>query len=246
MTSKKAIKIFSTAQDLAEAFALELYETVKDTSKRFDIALSGGSTPKLLFDVLAQSYATKMPWKQLHFWWGDERCVPPASDESNYGMTHKHLFSKIEIDESQIHRVKGELSPKEATSDYIQEIKSNLNERQNLPVFDLIILGMGDDGHTASIFPHEMHLLKSDTICELATHPASGQKRVSLTGKVINNADRIYFLISGKSKASRMAEIINNLEGASKLPTNHIQPTQGQLVFFFDKAAASEIENEHD
>lgn len=244
MTSSREIKIFSNAGELAEAFAHELYETVKNTPKRFDIALSGGSTPKLLFEVLARSYAIIMPWERVHFWWGDERCVPPTSEDSNYGMTKKYLLSKINLDENQVHRVKGELSPEEATRDYIDEIKSNMEERDGWPVFDLIILGMGDDGHTASIFPHEMNLLKSNQVCEVATHPVSGQKRVSLTGKTINNADRIYFLISGKAKASRMAEIINNTEEASKLPTTYIQTAQGPVTFFLDQEAASEIDNE--
>ena len=241
MAENKEVKIFPSAHDLAEAFAFELYQMTKNSRQRFDIALSGGSTPKLLFDVLAEQYASKIPWNRIHFWWGDERCVPPTDSESNYNMTNNHLFSKIVIDPSQIHRVKGELPPEDAATDYIQQIQRNLNERENWPIFDLIILGMGDDGHTASIFPHEMNLLTSDKICEVATHPVSGQKRVSLTGNVINNANRIFFLISGKSKAKRISEIMNNLKKASKLPTFHIEPKQGKIIFFLDEEAASEI-----
>ena len=241
MAENKEIKIFSDAQELAEAFASELYHMVKSSRQRFDIALSGGSTPKLLFDVLASTYAKKMPWDRIHFWWGDERCVPPTSEESNYGMTQKHLLSKIAMSESQVHRVKGELAPDDAANDYIREIQLHLNERADWPVFDLIILGMGDDGHTASIFPHELELLHSPKICEVATHPDSGQKRVSLTGKVINNANRVYFLVSGKSKAKRISEIMNNKQKASKLPTFYIEPKQGQIIFFLDEEAASEI-----
>lgn len=241
MAENKEVKIFSSAQDLAEAFAFELYRMTKNSRQRFDIALSGGSTPKLLFDVLAEQYACKIPWNRIHFWWGDERCVPPTDSESNYNMTNNHLFSKIVIDPSQIHRVKGELPPEDAAADYIQQIQLHLNERDSWPLFDLIILGMGDDGHTASIFPHEMDLLTSDKICEVATHPVSGQKRVSLTGNVINNANRIFFLISGKSKAKRISEIMNNLKKANKLPTFHIEPKQGKIIFFLDEEAASEI-----
>ena len=241
MSKNKEVKIFSDAQSMAEAFALELFQTLKNNRHRFDIALSGGSTPKLLFDILANQYADKMPWKRIHFWWGDERCVPPTNEDSNYGMTVKHLLSKIPMDESQIHRVKGELSPEDAANDYILEIQSNLNERANWPIFDLIMLGMGSDGHTASIFPHEMNLLHSDKICEVATHPDSGQKRISLTGNVINNANRIYFLISGKKKAKRISEIMGNLKKAKKLPTSHIEPKQGKIIFFLDQEAASEI-----
>jgi 6-phosphogluconolactonase len=241
MAENKEIKIFSDAQELAEAFASELFHMMKSSRQRFDIALSGGSTPKLLFDVLVNSYRTKMPWDRIHFWWGDERCVPPTSEESNYGMTQKHLLSKIEMNESQVHRIKGELAPDDAAKDYIREIQSHLNERANWPVFDLIILGMGDDGHTASIFPHEMELLHSSNLCEVATHPESGQKRVSLTGQVINNANRVYLLISGKSKAKRISEIMNNKKMASRLPTSYIEPKQGKIIFFLDEDAASEI-----
>ena len=235
------MKIFSDAGEMAEAVAFELFRMIKNSRQRFDIALSGGSTPKLFFDVLASQYASKIPWERIHFWWGDERCVPPSDEESNYGMTLKHLFSKIAMDESQIHRIKGELAPENAKGEYIKEIQSHLNERQNWPVFDLIILGMGSDGHTASIFPHEMELLESDEICAVATHPESGQKRISLTGHVINNANRIYFLISGKSKAKRISEMMNNLKKAGKLPAFHIEPRQGKIVFFLDQAAASKI-----
>ncbi|HKJ40582.1 MAG TPA: 6-phosphogluconolactonase [Sunxiuqinia sp.] len=241
MNDNKEVKIFSDAQDLAEAFAYELYQMVINSRQRFDIALSGGSTPKLLFDVLAKNYTTKMPWDRIHFWWGDERCVPPTDEDSNYGMTVAHLLSKIKIDESQVHRVKGELVPQKAADDYIIQIQSNLNERQNWPIFDLIILGMGDDGHTASIFPHEMELLNSKKICEVATHPESGQKRITLTGNVINNANRIYFLISGEKKAQRISEIMNDLKKAKRLPTYHIDPTMGKLIFFLDQLAAKKI-----
>lgn len=241
MTENKEVKIFSDAHELAAAFAFELFKMIKDSRQRFDIALSGGSTPKLLFDILANQYANKIPWERIHFWWGDERCVPPSDGESNYGMTAKLLLSKIGIDESQVHRIKGELAPKDAADDYSKEIKSHLNERQNLPIFDLIILGMGDDGHTASIFPHEMELLETDKICAVATHPESKQKRVSLTGRVINNANRVYFMISGKSKAKRISEIMNNLKKAKKLPVFHIEPKHGKIIFFLDQAAASKI-----
>jgi 6-phosphogluconolactonase len=241
MIENKEVRIFTDAHELAAAFAFELFKMIKDSRQRFDIALSGGSTPKLLFDILGDQYADKIPWERIHFWWGDERCVPPSDAESNYGMTERHLLSKIRIDQGQIHRIKGELSPEGAAEDYIKELQSHLNERQNWPVFDLIILGMGDDGHTASIFPHEMELLEADKLCAVATHPESGQKRISLTGNVINNANRIYFLISGKSKAKRISEIMNNLKKAKKLPVFHIGPKQGKIIFFLDQDAASKI-----
>lgn len=241
MTDNKEVRIFSNAREMTEALAFDLFQMMKTNRQRFDIALSGGSTPKLLFDLLANQYASKISWERVHFWWGDERCVPPTDKDSNFGMTNKYLLSKIPIDEIRIHRIKGELPPEEAAQDYINEIQSNLNKRGNWPVFDLILLGMGSDGHTASIFPHEMHLLHSDKICEVATHPESGQKRVSLTGNVINNANRVYFMVTGEKKAKRISQIMNNRKKAKKLPAFHIEPIQGDTIFFLDKDAASKI-----
>ncbi len=241
MTESKEVKIFENAESVASAFAFEFYQMVTSTRQRFDIALSGGKTPKLLFEILARDFNKKIPWERIHFWWGDERCVPPTSEESNYRMTKEFLFSKIPIDESQVHRIKGELLPEEACQDYIRQIQSNLNERNDWPIFDLIILGMGSDGHTASIFPHEMKLLKSDEICAVATHPETGQERITLTGQVLNNANRVFFLITGKPKAKRVSEIMNNLKKAKKLPAYHIEPEKGEIAFFLDQKAASKI-----
>lgn len=237
------IKVFDDSEAVANAFADELYQLVSSSEKPFHLALSGGSTPALLFDILARQYATIMPWDRIHFWWGDERCVPPTDGESNYRMTRDHLFSKIKVDETNIHRVKGEWRPEEAAAAYQQEIVNFLPRTDGWPVFDLIILGMGNDGHTASIFPHQMDLLESDQVCAVATHPESGQKRVTLTGRVLNNAKRVFFLVTGKSKAERVKEIINQLGKAKKLPASHIRPMHGKLAFYFDQGAATEIDN---
>ncbi len=239
MTSTTEIKIYKTPKLVAESFAEELYQFVKNSHRPVHIALSGGSTPALLFDVLAQDYAEKMPWEKIHFWWGDERCVPPSDNESNYKMTFDHLFSKITVLKDQVHRVRGEMTPADANTDYISEIERYVPQKKGWPVFDLIILGMGNDGHTASIFPHQPELLESDEVCAVATHPESGQKRVTLTGKVLNNAGLVYFLVTGLSKKERVAEILNKKDGAEKLPSFHIQPNEGKLVFFFDSDAAS-------
>ena len=240
MTSPK-IKIFTDSQAVAEAFATDLFQFVNKAGKPANIALSGGSTPALLFDILARQYSGRMDWSKIHFWWGDERCVPPTDEQSNYKMTVDHLLSKIEIPEKNIHRIMGEWSPNEANKTYINEILKHLPSVNGWPVFDLIILGMGNDGHTASIFPHEINLLDDPNICAVATHPETGQKRISLTGKVINNAQKISFLITGKSKADRVSEIFNKSAGYKKLPSSHIQPVNGQLCFYFDNAAASGI-----
>lgn len=235
------VKLFDNALEVARAFASDLYLLAEAAKAPVHIALSGGSTPALLFDILAQDYAAKMPWPKLHFWWGDERCVPPTDEQSNYKMTVDHLFAKIKIPAENIHRVMGEWEPEKAKEQYINEIKTHLPVVDGWPVFDLIILGMGNDGHTASIFPHEIALLRSPEICAVATHPDSGQKRVSLTGKVINNAKAIDFLVTGKAKTERITEIFNQLPGYERLPTSHIHPAKGTLTFYLDKEAAAGI-----
>jgi len=235
------IKIYDDNLAVAKAFAANLFQFVSQAEKTVHVALSGGSTPALLFDVLAQDYASKLPWDKIHFWWGDERCVPPTDDQSNYKMTVDHLLAKVTMPEENIHRVKGELTPEAANADYIQEINTWIPKTNGWPEFDLIILGMGNDGHTASIFPHEIHLLNAPNICAVATHPESGQKRVSLTGNVINNAKEVSFLVTGSSKTERVNEIFNQLEGYKKLPSSYIQPTHGLLTFYFDKDAAAAI-----
>ncbi|WP_372775119.1 6-phosphogluconolactonase [Mangrovibacterium sp.] len=240
MTSPK-VKIFANAEAVADSFAGDLYLLVKQTEAPVHIALSGGTTPALLFDILARDYAEKMDWSKIHFWWGDERCVPPTDAQSNYKMTVDHLLSNIEMPAGNIHRVKGERAPEDANSDYIAEISQHLPFKNNLPVFNLIILGMGNDGHTASIFPHELELLNDPNICAVATHPESGQKRVSLTGKVINNALEVSFLVTGTSKTERVREIFNHLSESEQLPSTYIRPTHGNLNFYFDQAAAAGI-----
>ncbi len=241
MAEIKEVKIFESPRSVAEAFAHEFHQMITSTRQRFDIALSGGKTPKILFGILASEYKNKIPWERIHFWWGDERCVSPTDAESNFGLTKEYLLDYIDIDESQIHRIKGELNPEAACEDYILEIQTNLNERHGWPIFDLIILGMGSDGHTASIFPHERKLLKSPHICAVATHPETGQNRITLTGDVLNNANRVAFLITGKDKAKRVSEIMNNLKKAEKLPAFHVEPKLGNITFFLDQKAASLI-----
>jgi len=239
---KPEIKIFSGPKEVAQQFAIFLADFVL-TREKITIALSGGSTPKLLFDHLASHYSRSMDWAKMHFFWGDERCVPPDHSESNYKMTLDHLLSKIEILDENVHRVKGEMEPHLEAERYGSVIKDHVEVEGNLPRFDLVMLGMGEDGHTASIFPHQMHLLQSDNICEVATHPDSGQKRITLTGKMINNAAHVVFLVTGKSKAEKLFEILERQGNWKDYPTNYIQPQNGNLMWFLDRTAAGKLDN---
>lgn len=235
---KEDLIIYNSPEELANAFADQLMAWIEEHSGgKFHLAISGGKTPDLLFSALADKYPQSPIWQKANFWWVDERMVPPTHPESNFGVAQKLLFSQISIPEDNIHRIKGENNPQEEALSYSSQILKNLPQSENLPVFDLILLGMGDDGHTASIFPDQMHLLESDHICEVATHPISGQKRVTLTGKVINSASKIYFLVTGKEKATRLKEIVSRSSDASLLPAFHIKNAH----WYVDLAAAQRI-----
>ena len=227
--------IFKTSDTLASAFADQLVNLSSD-KEVIHVALSGGSTPKLLFEILANKYKNH-DWSRLRFYWGDERCVGPDDSESNYLMAKTLFFDPVNIPSEYIFRVLGENNPKQEAQRYgnlLYELLPLVNE---LPCFDLIYLGMGRDGHTASIFPHEMELIEHREVCAVATHPISGQKRVTLTGPVINNARSIVFLITGKAKYPRIKSILKDQRDFENLPAAYIKPTHGHLTWYLDDAA---------
>jgi len=230
------IQMYETPEDLAQAFALQLISWIKETDgDTFHVALSGGRTPSLLFSFLAAKSAGALPWQKIHFWWGDERMVVPTDPESNFGVANQLLFSKVPVSSAQIHRIRGESDPSLEVQRYAIEIKSNVPAINEVPAFDLILLGMGDDGHTASIFPNQMALLKSQEITGTAQHPVTGQQRITLTGKMINNAKKVAFLCTGVSKSKIFNEIIHNTPQAKAYPAAHIRPV-GELFWFVDEA----------
>ncbi len=227
-------KIFYSKEQLARFFGDYLTELTRQ-KEEVNIALSGGSTPETIFDVLSLEYRNSIKWERLRFFWGDERCVPPGHHESNYNMTHQHLFAHLTIPEDNIFRVKGELSPQDALADYISVLKKEVPKENDIPVFDVMMLGMGDDGHTASVFPDQISLWNSENWCEIATHPGSGQKRITLTGPVINNAREIIFLVTGKSKAPKVDQILNMKEGFRKYPASLVD--REKSIWLLDQLA---------
>ncbi|MEI8224748.1 MAG: 6-phosphogluconolactonase [Bacteroidota bacterium] len=236
----KSVKIFATPYELAEKFADGLINMIIESAKEkkfFSVALSGGSTPELLFSLLGDHFSKSVPWEFVHFFWGDERCVSPDNPESNYGMTRRKLLEKINIPSSNIHRIRGEDDPEKEASRYSAEISENTGKRNGLPLFNLVILGLGEDGHTASIFPENKELLNSDKICEVAVHPLTLQKRITLTGRVINNADSVNFLVTGAKKADIVEKIIKKNPIALNFPASFIVPVYGELRWLIDKEA---------
>jgi 6-phosphogluconolactonase len=233
--------VFKDSNEVASAFAEFILKLSNEKQGNISIALSGGSTPKILFALLAKSYATSIDWSRVHLFWGDERCVAPTHDDSNYKMTNEQLISKINIPAENIHRILGENDPAEEAQRYAEEIKNIIPTEDGYPRFDLVMLGMGDDGHTLSIFPHQMELLKSTKVCEVATHPTSGQKRVTLTSVVANNATAIAFLVTGKNKAEKVFEIIKKQKDWALYPSSYILPSTAKstLYWYLDEDAAA-------
>ena len=237
MNSK--VIISENIEELSECFAHQLIQDLDIGTKKINIALSGGSTPKVIFDFLSLNYNTKIDWNRINFFWGDERCVPPDNIESNYLMTEEHLFSKINIDRKNIFRIKGENDPETEADRYAETILNTVPRIGRFPVFDIVALGLGEDGHTASIFPMIMKLLASENICEVAVHPVTKQKRITMTGKVLNNAKKVIFFVTGKNKSEIIDNVLNRKNDYEKYPASHVNPVNGELIWLLDKNAAS-------
>lgn len=235
--------IFENAELSARAVAGLIQEKAKakkQQSQYFNIAVSGGSTPKLLFSFLAEEdYRIQIPWEIVRFFWVDERCVEPTHPESNFGMTYDALLQYAFVPAENIFRMKGEDIPENEADRYKNLLWSKLPVKNGFPVFDLVLLGLGDDGHTASIFPDNLSLLETEKPVDVATHPSSGQKRITLTGKTINNADEVVFLINGKNKANIVASIIKQHPEAKNYPANYVHNSAGQCLFYLDKEAVA-------
>lgn len=208
---------------------------------RFSVVLSGGSTPKSLYTLLATpEFCNSIRWSQVYLFWGDERCVPPDHPDSNYRMAHEALISKVPIPKENIFRMKGERSPQDAADEYEQELIKYFNLTEaTLPCFDLILLGLGEDGHTASLFPGSIaltetkHLVTAPYVEHLKTH------RLTLTLPVLNNSAFIFFLVAGINKAPVLREVLQSESDENDFPAQKINPQKGKLVWFVDRAAAN-------
>jgi 6-phosphogluconolactonase len=209
------------------------------------IAISGGHTPKEAFELLAnpaQPFYARMPWERLQIYWVDERCVPPDHADSNYRMTREALLSKVPLTESQIFRMQGELDPEEAASRYESLIRSQFRlEGSEIPSFDVVALGMGDDGHTASLFPHTGAIHETSRIVVANRVPQKDTWRITLTWPVINQARDVFFLIAGSDKAAVLKKVLTGPRDVETFPSQLIRPASGRLSMLLDTAAAAEL-----
>ena len=234
------LQIIDSSDETIRRLAEKIFKYATHRDKPyFHLALSGGTSPLKLFQHLKEQYALSMPWKQFKIFWVDERCVPPDHKESNYGTTYFYLLQHVGIPESQIYRIRGEDPPEEEALRYASVLQDNLPEQKELPRLDFILLGMGSDGHTGSIFPDQVHLFEAKNLCEVTQHPDTGQKRVTLTGRLINNAAYIAFLVTGKQKAASLARVIRGKPFS--LPAALVRPTHGIMEWFVDREAAHDL-----
>ncbi len=227
----------------AARYFVEAIERAVATRGRARIALSGGSAPKPVFAALAdpaQPWRGRMPWPKLEIFWVDERCVAPDDAHSNYRMTREALLDHAPLAPAQIHRMEGELEPEAAASRYESELRNSFRlEGAELPRFDLIQLGMGPDGHTASLFPHTAALLEFSRLAISNLTRAAQPWRLTLTAPVINHGADVCFLIGGAGKAEIVKEVFTGPRDPERLPSQMIRPVGGILTLLLDKDAAA-------
>jgi 6-phosphogluconolactonase len=208
------------------------------------VALAGGATPKGVYERLGADESTqRVDWTKVHLFWGDERSVPPASSESNYRLVKDSLFARVDIPEKNIHRIMTEKAPREAALEYEQVIERffSLTEDQ-FPAFDLVLLGLGEDGHTASLFPSNPVVNeRSRLVVEVFVNKVA-QYRITLTLPVINNARAVVFVVSGTRKASIVREVFTS--GTIRFPAQMVRPVSGELYWLLDQDAASQLHPE--
>jgi 6-phosphogluconolactonase len=226
------VEIFDSSEELALAAAEYFVAQCPET-----VALSGGSTPKLMYQILADQFRDDVPWSNIQFFWSDERHVPPEHPDSNYRMTNEALLSRVPVSANNVHRIRGENPDADAAaSEYEQTIIATT--KQTLPSLDLIFLGLGTDGHTASIFPgsevlHETkRLVAAPYVEKLKTY------RITMTLPLLNNGASVVFLVSGAEKAEIVKSV---LQGEDKYPAQAVNPAQGELIWMLDKDAARQL-----
>jgi 6-phosphogluconolactonase len=233
------IKIFRDISELSQAAAKSFVELANQSIAgrgRFLVALSGGSTPAKLYERLVNE---TLDWSHVHFFWGDERCVPAENSENSYGQAKKVLFDKVNA--TNIHRVHSELEPDSAAADYAHTLSGFADPPLDFPRFDLVLLGMGDDGHTASLFPGSPVEVDTPTLAVTAHYQDRPANRITLTPLVFNQAREVWFLVAGQSKAETLKNVIKGEIKPDIYPAQRIHPINGNLVWMIDEAAGSLI-----
>ena len=244
MISETKINIFESKEILANKLARDICDYIIQllkTKDRLFIALSGGRTPSLIFNALVK-INSKFDCSKVKIFWVDERCVQPNHKESNFGSANRELLLPLGIPESSYFRIHGENEPYEEAERYGNLIHNLVSPEKKFPVFDLILLGLGTDGHVASIFPHQISKWESKELCTVGLHPESGQQRISFTGRLINEAQKVIFMVTGKEKSIVLKNIITKTGNYKKYPAALVDPFRGELYWYVDKDVAGLLE----
>jgi 6-phosphogluconolactonase len=248
ISKSRKIRIFADADAMSRAAAETLVQHVANCLQNqdtFSIALSGGSTPKRLYSLLAKESASsaRIPWERIHLFWGDERHVPPDHPDSNYRMAYRTLLSQAPIPAPHIHRFRGEdTDAGKAAADYELQIRRFFKIRVGeMPRFDFVLLGMGADGHTASLFPGTSALKETQRLVLANWVEKFRAFRLTLTAPVLNSAACILFLIAGQDKADAAKAVLEGNLQPQRYPAQLVQPSAGELIWFLDQSAARRL-----
>lgn len=235
------VRIFDSPEEVAHAAALLFIDSSKQAilaNQRFSVALAGGSTPRGVYELLASdAYRNQLDWSNTHLFFGDERCVPPTDAASNYRMAYETMIGRLPIPAEQVHPIKGEGDPEANARAYEDELKRYF-PNFGWPRFDLIFLGLGDDGHTASLFPYTAALEEKESWVVANRVDKLEDVRITLTAPAINHAMKIAFLVTGKEKAVALAAVLRGTIGTEMYPAQLVRPVDGSLVWLVDKSAA--------
>jgi 6-phosphogluconolactonase len=239
------LKIYRDLEQVSQNAAQLLLETAQQAVKargRFSLALSGGSTPRRLYEILAEPpYREGMPWSKTHVFWGDERCVPADDERNNAHMARQFLLDRVPIPDQQIHPIASSLPPIKAAEEYQNTLKEYFNNGSS-HTFDFVLLGLGENGHTASLFPGTAVLDEQSRWVSEVYVPSLRMWRITLTAPFLNRARKIAFLVSGSSKAGVLDQVINGARRPNELPAQLILPQKGEQIWLVDQAAASLIQ----
>ncbi len=246
MSTPTEVRRVTTPQDLFQAAADEVLQAANEAIKqrgRFTIALSGGSTPRSLYTLIAANTVTSQLWNKWFFFWGDERHVPPQDPESNFRMAQESLLSKISVPPGNVFRVPAENPDAAGAADaYEQTLRSFFDlKADEKPRFDVILLGLGPDGHTASLFPETAALQEKSRLVVANWVEKFNTYRITLTLPVLNTARLVMFLVSGMDKAPALREVLQGNAPGEKYPSKLVRPGEGKLIWLVDRAAASEL-----
>ncbi len=241
---------FTDVAALHQAAARHIIDIAQEAVRvrgRFKISLSGGGTPLALFRrLVTPPLRDEMPWQDTHFFWSDERCVPPSHAESNYFQAREAMFKRVPVMPESIHRIKGELPPDAACRDYLMQLHRHADGELPFSVFDLVLLGLGDDGHTASLFPgaRAEEEWTQPALAVTAHYGDRPANRVSLTPLAFNAARAVAFLVTGPSKAKAVAATLQGERDWARWPAQMVSPTSGTFNWFVDEAAGRLLRHE--